>query len=162
MNKKLKVILIVLLIFGVAQFFRINQAPPTSDAKLDYLTVSKANDSISSLIRTSCYDCHSNQSTNPWYAQIAPVSWWLKFHINEGRKHLNFSEWGNYSVKKSTHKLEECVEMLLEDEMPLWSYTILHNDAKLTHEQKKILITWFRGIPIDKRVDALENEADNE
>ena len=73
-------------------------------------------------------------------------AWWIKHHINEGSHHLNFSEWGNYSQKKKDHKLDECIEMVEADEMPMSSYTLMHKDATLSELQKKKLIDWFTSI----------------
>jgi len=97
------------------------------------------------MLKTSCYDCHSNQPTYPWYTNIAPVSWWIKHHINEGTHHLNFSIWGTYSEKRKNHKLEECIEMIEEDEMPMSSYKIMHAESKLTDTQKLQLVEFFKA-----------------
>ena len=92
------------------------------------------------------YDCHSNQPTFPWYANVAPISWWIKHHIDEGSEHLNFSEWGTFTPKRKHHKLEECVEMLEDGEMPMSSYTWMHNESKLTDVQRLLLVNWFKGL----------------
>ena len=104
--------------------------------------MTSANSEITNTLKIACYDCHSNQSAYPWYTNIAPVSWWVKNHINEGSHHLNFSEWGTYSEKRKKHKLEECIEMVEEGEMPIDSYLWTHSDAKLTKEEKEALISW--------------------
>lgn len=97
---------------------------------------------VESILQTSCYDCHTNQTQYPWYAALQPVAWWLDDHIKEGKKELNFDAFGNYSLRRQYHKLEEVAEQVEHDEMPLKSYTILHGDAKLTEEQKQTLIDW--------------------
>ena len=139
--KKMALIFLILLI--VIQFFTIDKTTKPIDVSTDILALTSANPEISGILKTSCYDCHSNQPVYPWYTNIAPLSWWIKHHINEGSHHLNFSEWGTYSKKRKNHKLDECVEMLNENEMPLTSYTIVHKDAKLTNNQKNLLINWF-------------------
>ena len=97
-------------------------------------------------MKTACYDCHSNQPTFPWYTNIAPLSWWIKHHIDEGSHHLNFSEWGTFELKRKNHKLDECVEMLEKNEMPMSSYTWMHQEAKITDAQRLLLIEWFKGL----------------
>jgi hypothetical protein len=97
-------------------------------------------------MKTTCYDCHSEETKTPWYAQVAPFSWWINDHINEGKEHLNFSAFGTYSAKKAAHKMEECYEELEKGEMPLTSYTITHADARLSDEQKATLINWFKSV----------------
>lgn len=139
--KKMALIFLILLI--VIQFFTIDKTTKPIDVSTDILALTSAKPEISGILKTSCYDCHSNQPVYPWYTNIAPLSWWIKHHINEGSHHLNFSEWGTYSKKRKNHKLDECVEMLNENEMPLTSYTIIHKDAKLTNNQKNLLINWF-------------------
>lgn len=94
------------------------------------------------MIHTSCYDCHSNNTTYPWYSEIQPVAWWLADHVKEGKSELNFSEFATYTAKKGDHKLDEFIKMLKEGEMPLTSYTLIHGDAKLTAEQIVELTDW--------------------
>jgi len=99
-------------------------------------------DSVEQILKTSCYDCHSNHTFYPWYAKIQPVSLWLADHIKEGKAELNFSEFGSYSLRRQFHKLEEINEQVKNNEMPLTSYTIIHRDAKLTPEQKLLIANW--------------------
>lgn len=146
--KKISISLIALLL--LAQLFRIDKANPETDLAKDFVALTSAPPGIETILQTSCYDCHSNSVVYPWYSNIAPISWWLKHHINEGRSHLNFSEWGTYSAKKADHKLEECIEMIEEDEMPMASYTLIHGNAKLNEAQKTMLTTWFNSLRIQK------------
>ncbi|MDO9000908.1 MAG: heme-binding domain-containing protein [Bacteroidota bacterium] len=142
--KKIVIALIFLLV--IFQFFRIDKSTKPIDLKLDFISITNASPEISGILKTSCYDCHSNQPSYPWYTNIAPISWWIKHHINEGSHHLNFSEWESYSLKRKNHKLEECVEMVEEDEMPMTSYTIMHGNAKLNASQKQLLLSWFKSL----------------
>ena len=102
--------------------------------------------SVSKILKTSCNDCHSNFTEYPWYSSIQPVDWWLQHHVNEGKRELNFSEFATYRIFKQYHKLEETIEMVQEDEMPLSSYTLIHTNAKLSTEQKAILKNWASAI----------------
>ena len=136
------------IVFGVLiiiQFFRIDKTIKPINTKTDYISVAQTNPEISTILKNACYDCHSNQPTYPWYTNIAPVSWWIKNHINEGSRHLNFSEWETYTSKRKDHKLEECIEMIEEGEMPMNSYTWMHGEAKLTNAQRTLLIDWFKA-----------------
>ncbi len=143
-KKKIGLALVLLLL--VFQLFRIDKTIKPFDTRKDLTSLLHPNDTVTAILKTSCYDCHSDQPHYPWYTNIAPVSWWIKHHINEGRHHLNFSEWGNYSQKKKDHKLEECIEMVEEDEMPMTSYTLMHKEAKLSKEQKELLLNWFKAV----------------
>ncbi len=141
MKKKIFIFLIV--IFVVIQFFRIDKTNPKVDPQKDYFTLANPPEEIKTILKTSCYDCHSNETVYPWYSNIAPVSWFLKNHINEGRGHLNFSEWGNYSPGKQKNIMEDCTEAIEENEMPLSTYTLLHSEAKPDESKKTILLDWF-------------------
>ncbi|MGV2480164.1 UNVERIFIED_CONTAM: heme-binding domain-containing protein, partial [Salmonella enterica subsp. enterica serovar Weltevreden] len=112
----------------------------------DFISLSSANPEVAGLLRTACYDCHSAQPAFPWYTNIAPVSWWIRHHIDEGQHELNFSDWGSYSEKRKNHKLEECIELVEEGEMPMASYTWMHKEAKLTDAQKLQLVEFFRAV----------------
>lgn len=99
---------------------------------------------VNSILESACNDCHSNQTKYPWYAQIQPSAQFLANHVNEGKEHLNFSEFTNLPIAVQNHKFEEVIEMVKEGEMPLKSYTYLglHSDAKLTDTQRKLLTDW--------------------
>ncbi len=149
MNFK-KIIIAILVVLVLIQFIRVDKNNPTVDMNKDFVTITHADPEVTTILKNSCYDCHSNESYYPWYTNFAPFSWWIKHHINEGREHLNFSIWGTYEPKKSEHKLDECIEMLEENEMPLSSYTIMHGQAKLSVEQRSKLINFFRGLKTDE------------
>jgi hypothetical protein len=146
MNKffKIRIILpVVLIILLVIQVFRIDKTNPSQNPDIDYLYIVKPPAEIASLIKDGCYDCHSNETSYPWYSNIAPFSWLIKSHIIEGRDHLNFSEWGNYQAGRRGNKQDKCKEMLVKNEMPISLYKLMHSSAKFTNEQKAMLITWF-------------------
>lgn len=141
-----KIILIgVLALVIVLQFFRIDKVNPKVVLSNDFIEISQPEQKIQKILRTSCYDCHSNETNYPWYSNVAPISWWLADHIEEAREHLNFSEWGNYNEKKQKHKLHECYEEVEEGEMPLESYTWTHSEANLTNEEREYLENWFKS-----------------
>jgi hypothetical protein len=141
-----KILISLLIVFALIQFIRIDETNPSSDPTLDFITITQPDDNIKGILKTSCYDCHSNESKYPWYAKIAPASWFLKDHIIEGRKELNLSLWGNFSGKRKAKKLEECVELVNEGEMPLWSYTLIHTNAQLSEAQRTQLVNWFQSL----------------
>ena len=92
------------------------------------------------ILKTQCFDCHTNVTKYPWYAEIAPFSFWLDDHILDAKKHFNMSEWSSFSAKKKDHKLEELIEEVEEGEMPLPSYTWIH--GTLSDADKKTLLDW--------------------
>ena len=98
---------------------------------------------IQALFKSACYDCHSNNTRYPWYSHIQPVGWWLTHHINEGKEELNFSDFGSYSFKRRMSKLRSIENSINDGSMPLLSYTLLHKDARLTEEEKRLIIAWL-------------------
>ena len=139
-----KILVVVLVAFIIIQFFPIDKTNPAPTPGMDFLKIKNTPPEVAQIINSSCYDCHSNETRYPWYSNIAPASWFLKNHINEGRKHLNFSTFATYEPKQQVDKLEECIEMVEKKEMPLESYFVGHQDAKITDEQRKILINYFK------------------
>lgn len=108
---------------------------------------------VDAVLRRACYDCHSNETVWPWYAYVAPASWLVADHVEEGREHLNFSEWSTYSVGKRDHKLEEVWDEVESGAMPEESYLWLHGEAKLSDEEKQLLHDW-----VEQTRAALEDE----
>jgi hypothetical protein len=94
------------------------------------------------VLEVACYDCHSNNTRYPWYANVQPVAWWLQGHVKEGKQHLNFSEFTTYAPKKQHHKFEEIKEAVTDGWMPLDSYKWIHKDAVLTKEQSEAIAKW--------------------
>lgn len=136
----------ILVLLVLMQFFRIDKTNPSVDPSKEFATLVNPPEDVKLILQESCYDCHSNATTYPWYADVAPASWFLKSHIDEGRSHLNFSEWGDYTATKANHKLDESIEMVEEGEMPMTSYTLLHPEGKLTKEEKEKLLSWLNSV----------------
>jgi len=145
----LKIFLILLfIIFIIIQFFRPEKNVSSETLATDFLIDTKANDNIATIIKTSCYDCHSNNTEYPWYAEVAPVSWWMAHHVDEAKEELNFSEWSTFSEKRKRKKLKEMVEELEEKEMPLKTYLPLHPEAKLSNQERVDLIAWIKSLKL--------------
>lgn len=143
LKKILKIAAIVIVAaLIVVQFIRPDFTnPPVNEAETLEASV-QVPENIRAIMKRSCSDCHTNTTDYPWYSQISPVSWWLKNHIDEGRRELNFSVWATYQPKRKAKKLEEVCEQINEKEMPLPSYTWVHRDAILSAEETKVLCEW--------------------
>jgi cbb3-type cytochrome oxidase cytochrome c subunit len=141
-----KILIVLLMVFIIIQFFPIDKTNPITNEGMDFLKIKNTPEPIAKLIRNSCYDCHSNETKYPFYSNIQPVAWLLKNHIDEGRKELNFSTFATYEPKRQAHKLEEAAEYVEQKNMPLESYTLGHSDAKLSDEQRKQLVNYFRMV----------------
>ena len=144
MKKKSIFIILSIIFLGliIIQFIPIGKSLPVSDPELDFLVVTNPPRRIISVLKESCYDCHSYKTRYPWYSKAAPISWMIKSHINEGLEHLNFSEFGKYSREESNHALNEMKEVISEKEMPLKSYLLFHKEARLSNEKREMLIQW--------------------
>lgn len=143
---KKKIIIVLGSVLVIIQFFRIDKVNPSYEMENDFIMVTDPPELVKNILKNSCYDCHSFETKYPWYTNVAPVSWWIKYHINEGRDELNFSEWATFELKRKNHKLEEIIEMVEEGEMPMNSYTWVHSEARLTDEQKTALINWTKSL----------------
>jgi hypothetical protein len=138
--KRIGLGLIVVLV--VLQFFRPDRNATPVDPQQDLLSVASPPDQVASLIRSSCYDCHSNQTNYPWYSNISPVSWYLNQHISKGKEEVNFSEYGSLEKADKIRVLDEFYEVLEGGDMPLPSYTLIHREARLSKEEIDALCSW--------------------
>jgi hypothetical protein len=138
--------LLLLLVFIVLQFFRPAKNSSEGIGANDITKVYAVPKDVQNILKTSCYDCHSNNTAYPWYNNIQPVAWWLADHIKEGKRELNFSEFASYRIGRQYKKLEEINEQVKEAEMPLESYTLIHGDAKLNDQEKLALANWVETV----------------
>jgi hypothetical protein len=101
---------------------------------------------VKQVLAKACMDCHSNNTRYPWYSKLQPVDWWLNNHVQDGKKELNFDEYTNKSLFYQYHKMEETIEMVEDKKMPLRSYTWTHRDARLTDNERLMLVNWARSV----------------
>jgi hypothetical protein len=123
-------IVLIVVLFVVIQLIPATKTNPqvTQEVKWD-------SPETKALAVKACYDCHSNETVWPWESNIAPLSWYLANHVSEGRSRLNFSEWD-----KPNAEAEEIVRSVQDDKMPLWDYTLMHSNAKLTDAERAALV----------------------
>lgn len=105
---------------------------------------------VQGILKTSCYDCHSNNTDYPWYAKIQPGGWWLASHIRKGKEELNFNEFGKYSPSRQQSKLKAISNSIKDGTMPISSYTMIHRNAKLSRTERQLILNW-----IEKTKDSL-------
>ena len=137
-----KVMLSFMIVFIAIQFIQpvhniSGQVLPT-----DIMKTVNVPDNVLTIFKNACYDCHSNNTRYPWYVSIQPVGWLMANHIKKGKENLNFSDFGSYSPRKQANKLRSVAKSIEEESMPLSSYTIMHTDAKLSVEEKKLITEW--------------------
>tara|TARA_B100000427_G_C15387953_1_gene541964 strand:+ start:70 stop:507 length:438 start_codon:yes stop_codon:yes gene_type:complete len=141
MKKKIGIALIVVL--ALAQFITIQKKPGDINPENDFLVIEQAPEEVAQLMKAACYDCHSNSTNYPWYSNVAPVSWWLKRHVDNGSSKLNYSEWSGYNEGTREHKREESADYVGKGWMPIGPYKLAHPEARLTDEQRKLLVDWL-------------------
>lgn len=147
MKKVINILAIVALIILIGlQFIRPEKNNDGYESVATFEAETKPSAKLVQVLKDNCYDCHSNETDYPWYAQVAPLSLWLDEHIQHGKSHFNVSEWNSYSTKKKAHKIEEVIEMVEKDEMPLPSYEIMHGD--LSSDDKQLLLTWANMVSL--------------
>ena len=132
----------LLIVFIAIQFV---QPARNKNGLVEPVDVTKAvsvPENVKMILQTACYDCHSNNTNYPWYTYVQPVGWILNNHIINGKKELNFSDFGSYPIRRQQSKLKAIADQIKDGEMPLYSYTIIHKNARLSKEQKALLTDW--------------------
>lgn len=143
MKRALKITVIILFAgFVVMQFFRPDLSNPQINDGETLEAAGRIPENVAVILRRSCSDCHTNKTVYPWYAQIAPLSWYLARHIDDGRRKLNFSLWNTYETRRKRRKLDEICEQARAGLMPLPSYLWIHRKAKLSEEEIETLCDW--------------------
>ena len=139
----LKWLVIVLAgLFIIIQIKRPARTNPPVDQSQTIEALTQMTPQVASILARSCNDCHSNKTVWPWYTNVAPVSWFIVDHVNEGRSNLNLSEWGRYDQRRQGKKLEQMCDEVKDGAMPLSSYTPLHPGSKLSPDDVKTLCDW--------------------
>ncbi|MBD3793026.1 MAG: heme-binding domain-containing protein [Campylobacterales bacterium] len=141
-----KLLIFTLLVLMGIQFVPMN-VPAEVPTKADEELQTPAE--VEAILKRACFDCHSNHTNFPWYSSIAPASWFTKMHVKEGREHMNFSTWANYDDEKKLKYLQKIPKAIENNKMPLPSYLLIHNEAKLSEDDKKIISDWANEAAFD-------------
>jgi hypothetical protein len=135
---KVMTLLIILVLLGI-QFIQVERLNPPVTADI----IVSAD--VKNILKTSCYDCHSNETKWPWYSKVAPISWMILDHVKDGRKGLNFSDWERIDNRRKKELQKKIIEEIDNEEMPLSKYIYLHPNAKLDITHKQIIKKWVNG-----------------
>jgi hypothetical protein len=130
-------IAIAIIVLGLAvQFIPIKQdnSPVTGDIE--------APAAVKAVLRKACYNCHSNETTWPWYTHIAPGSWLITWDVDRGRKLMNFSHWDKYDAEQKGFYNSQIYQMVSTKQMPPVQYMILHPEARLDSAMLMALKQW--------------------
>lgn len=137
-----KIFLALGIVFIAIQFIQPARNKNGQVLPADITKTVKVPDNVLNTFKKACYDCHSDNTRYPWYMNMQPMGWVMAYHVKNGKRNLNFSEFGNYSERKQTNKLRAIATSINEGSMPISSYTLIHTDAKCSKENKKLIINW--------------------
>ena len=135
------VVAIVLVIQVIPVERNVSTVPPGQS----FEKTEKVPANVAAILKVSCYDCHSNNTRYPWYSVLQPGALFMARHIKKGKEELNFDEFNNYSKRRKKAKIKSIISQIEKEEMPLKSYLLLHPDAGLTPNKKKVLLQFFQS-----------------
>ena len=141
-----KILYWFLIVIAVIQFIPVDRVNKPVDKKVDFVHVFQTPKNVTEILQKACYDCHSNETVYPKYAYVAPISWSIQHHINEGREHLNFSEWGKFNSDLKKNMLENSANAVKDYSMPFPGYVAQHPEANLTKSERVLLVNYFEEI----------------
>lgn len=141
-----KIVITLIFVLGVLQLIRPTKNIGKGDLSRSIEVKNPMPANVKASFQKACYDCHSNNTNYPWYAEIQPVGWYLTNHVRDGKRHLNFDEFMTYDAKKADHKMEELIESQTEGWMPMESYTLIHKEAVLTVDEKNAIIAYAKTV----------------
>jgi hypothetical protein len=131
----------LLVALAAIQFLPIDRTNPPVQNDLEVSAAVKV------ILRSSCYDCHSNETRWPWYSHLAPASWLVTHDVHEARRKFNFSSWGLLDQKRIQHLKEHMWEEVSAGDMPPGTYLFAHPDARLTPQALATLKQWLQPGP---------------
>jgi hypothetical protein len=144
----MKILKWVLIGLGIAfiaiQVVRPAKTNPEVDETRTLQAKAQITPQVAAIFERACNDCHSSKTVWPWYTQVAPISWYIIRHVNEGRKELNFSDWAKYDAKRAARKLQEICEQVEQGKMPIKNYVLLHPVASLSAEDRQAICDWAK------------------
>jgi len=150
------------LVLLIIQLIPYGLPPAENETSGDIIQSGLVGQEVAPLLKTSCYNCHSNETTYPWYAHVAPASWWIAYDVKKGREELNFSKWREYDSNRMVSKLDDIATEVGEGHMPKPIYTLMHSSAKLSEEQRALIVAWTETTMEELVEQEDEEDDDNE
>lgn len=151
MQKFKKIVFWCLVGFAMIQFIPVDKVNKPVEQSKNFIKVENAPKEVVTLLKNACYDCHSDETVYPKYAYVAPFSWSIKSHVNDGRKYLNFSVWETYNQDLKHKMLTRAIEMVDNKVMPMPAYIIYHEKANLSTNERKLLNVYFQEVLDSKK-----------
>ena len=138
-----KILLTLLIVFIAIQFIQPAHNKSGQALPNDFVKIYVVPGNVQTVLQNACYDCHSNNTSYPWYSNIQPMAWIMARHIKNGKEKLNFSDFGSNTTRKQISRLKGIANQIKDDEMPISSYMAMHKKANLTKEEKILIIDWM-------------------
>jgi Haem-binding domain len=138
-----RALLVIAAIVGLTSYFTRPQSSAGSHSPL--LVGAQIDSGTRQLIERSCRDCHSETTRYPWYSYVAPVSWLIAYDVQQGREHLNLSRWEEYSLIRRERALSEIANQVRDGAMPLWQYTWVHRNTRLSNADANVIFQWTQA-----------------
>ena len=135
---------VILVVFTAIQFIQPVRNISGQVLQTDISNTYNVPENVYTLLKNACYDCHSNNTNYPWYSNIQPVAWLLAMDIKNGKAKINFSEFGSNSSRRQISKLQGVENRIKDGTMPLPQYQLMHKNARLTKEEKELIIDWIQ------------------
>ena len=132
----------MVVVFAVLQLSNPPRTNPASSPADDLMATNPPPQPIATMLQGACYDCHSDRTRWPWYSHVAPVSWLLASDVQDGRRHVNFSEWPHGDAGRAARLWEDIRDEIDYNDMPPVQYKLMHSAARLTTAQRQQLIQW--------------------
>ncbi len=141
-----KILLFTGIGFALIQLIPTDKVNQPINRRVNFTDVNKTPEKVAGLLKGACYDCHSDETVYPDYAYIAPVSWSVKSHVNEGREHMNLSVWDTYNKDLKESMLTQSMQTLRNRSMPMPGYIVYHKEANLSDAERELLIKYLEGL----------------
>ncbi|WP_082695238.1 heme-binding domain-containing protein [Elizabethkingia ursingii] len=140
-----------LVVLVVIQLIPVNRTNKPVDKKDNFVSLQQSPAGVTQLLQRACYDCHSDETKYPWYSYVAPISWTVKDHVNEGKARLNYSEWSQYNKDQKTTILQKSVATIEQRSMPMPAYILKHPEANLNNTERNTLTEYFKKLLSDNK-----------
>ncbi len=132
----------VLGLLIIVQVYPVTRPEVVANNPDDIMKVTEIPSNVSSMLKAACYDCHSNETSFPWYSSVSPVKWLVYQDIRKGREKLNFSNWASMDKMDQAEVLDNISTEVMGGDMPMKIYHIMHSDAKLSDEDRQAIADW--------------------
>lgn len=146
MTRLKKTALAAAVLFAAIQFVRPSRNESGQVLDTDISKTMPMPSEVQGILENACFDCHSNHTRYPFYMDIQPAGWFMAFHVHNGKKQLNFSEFGSLPKRRQASKLNSIAKQIEDAAMPLRSYRWLHGSARLSQTEKEMLIQWANAM----------------